>query len=186
MRYLMTLIFFLSLPAQAFEPVAAEAELGDILSPAEIAAELLEEEYVDSDYVAPQMQPRMHVVVDKSEQRLWVYEDGHLTGSWLVSTGTEERKCAPSKCYIAHTPVGIFTPQRMYYTYTSKLWNARMDRAIFIVGGIALHATYGENLPYLGRRASGGCVRQHPDNADLLFRKVKFYGPANTRVQIQE
>jgi lipoprotein-anchoring transpeptidase ErfK/SrfK len=124
-------------------------------------------------------------LVDKSQQRLWVYEDGVETGSWLVSTGLEKQKCAPSRCYIARTPTGQWTPKRMFYTYTSQLWNARMDRAIFFTGGIALHATYGENIAKLGTKASGGCVRQSPENADKLFRLVKSYGMGNTLIRIQ-
>ncbi|MCO5142143.1 MAG: L,D-transpeptidase [Oligoflexia bacterium] len=167
---------------------ADEMELFDILSPAEIAQELMNE--VDDtsffEAIPTASKPRVYVLVDKSQQRQWVYVDGSLYDSWAVSTGTEKRKCAPSRCYRAGTPTGEWTPYAMYAKYTSRLWNARMDRAIFITGGIALHATYGENISMLGRRASGGCVRQHPDNADRLFQLVKRYGMKNTRVRIQE
>lgn len=163
-----------------------EVELFDVASPEEIAAELMDEDFGAVDALPTAGAPRLYVLVDKSKQRLWVFEDGVETGTWLVSTGTEKQKCAPSRCYIARTPVGQWTPKRMYYNYTSNLWKARMDRAIFITGGIALHATFGENIALLGTRASGGCVRQSPENADKLYSMVKAYGMGNTLVRIQE
>ncbi len=163
-----------------------EIELMDVASPAEIAAELLEEGFEELDAAPTSGAARLYILVDKSQQRLWVYEDGVETGSWLVSTGTEKQKCAPSRCYIARTPVGQWAPKRMFYNYTSNLWKARMDRAIFFTGGIALHATYGENIANLGKRASGGCIRQSPENADILYRLVKEYGMNNTLIRVQE
>lgn len=169
--------------AQATE----QADLSDLMSPEELANEISNSE--EGEIIAEPTADdviRLRVLVDKSEQRLWIYEDGVLTNSWLVSTGAEIRKCPPNnRCYYASTPVGTFTPKRMHYTYHSSLWDARMDRAIFIVGGIALHATYGDNIRMLGRKASGGCIRQSPQNADRLFRLVKYYGARNTRVTVR-
>jgi lipoprotein-anchoring transpeptidase ErfK/SrfK len=173
---------------------AEEAELTDLASPAEIYSDMLKEgarldDSIHLDFAAL-TSPRdaaVYVLVRKSQQHLWVYVNGQQYGDWAVSTGTEIERCPPNgACYIAHTPTGVFTPTRLRYTYTSQLWDARMDRAIFITGGIALHATYGDHLTMLGRRDSGGCVRQHPNNADLLFRIVSQFGAANTRVQITE
>jgi lipoprotein-anchoring transpeptidase ErfK/SrfK len=142
---------------------------------------------IDLDAVPRAAAPRLFVHVSKGQQILYVYEDGRLTGSWPVSTGTEGRKCAPTgRCYIAHTPTGTFTPKRMHERYTSRLWNARMDFAIFITGGVALHATYGDNVSILGKRVSGGCIRQSPENAERLFRLAQHYGPRNTRVRVSE
>jgi lipoprotein-anchoring transpeptidase ErfK/SrfK len=172
--------------AYAEESYAAPADLDEALSPEELEAELAQDP--DAEYAPPAaaLAPRLVVVVDKSEQKLYVYEDGQLTGSWLVSTGTETRRCAPTgRCYKATTPVGSFRPYRMHHKYTSRLWEARMDRAIFIVGGIALHATYGDNVSKLGTKQSGGCIRQAPENADRLFRLVKQYGMGNTLVKVQ-
>lgn len=167
-----------------------QIELGDIASPEEIYSEMLNEGFAPQPEIETTLEASnvaVFIHVNKAEQRVRVWENGAFRGEWAVSTGTETEKCAPTgRCYIAHTPVGTWTPTRLEYTYTSRLWNARMDRAIFFTGGIALHATFGENIRYLGRRASGGCIRQHPDNADYLFRLVSHYGRRNTRVQVSE
>jgi hypothetical protein len=186
----LALLSALSLPALANAEIPTlaegEVELMDVASPDEIAAELLNEGFAELDAAPTSGAARLYILVDKSQQRLWVYEDGVETGSWLVSTGTEQKKCAPTRCYVARTPVGQWTPKRMFYNYTSNLWNARMDRAIFFTGGIALHATYGDNIAKLGSKASGGCVRQSPENADKLYRLVKAYGMNNTLIRVQE
>ncbi|MGE3263282.1 MAG: L,D-transpeptidase [Bacteriovoracia bacterium] len=180
-----------ALAAETF--ASGEAELGDIASPAEIYGEMLREgvrldDSINIDFTIGLKDPRdaaVYVLVDKSRQHLWVWENGQLFGDWAVSTGSETVRCPPNgRCYTAHTPSGVFSPKSLHYTYTSRSWEARMDRAIFIVGGIALHATYGDHIRMLGRRDSGGCIRQHPTNADRLFRLVSKYGRANTRVRI--
>lgn len=182
-------LFVCLLSADAYAASAVESdELFDLLSPDQISQELLNSDD-GTPAVAPTAEggPRVVVIVDKSEQHLWVYEDGELTNDWPVSTGTERKKCPPNgACYVAHTPTGTFIPFRMHYTHTSSLWNARMDRAIFISGGIALHATYGDHIRQLGTRQSGGCVRQSPFNADKLYQIVSYYGANNTRVTIRE
>lgn len=170
-----------------------EANLEDLMSPEDIAAELQQQDLealLSGGDFFPRSTPtaigNLFVLVDKSEQRLWVYENGQMTNTWLVSTGSNARKCPPTRttCYIARTPVGTFKPQRMHARYTSQLWRARMDWAIFIYGGIALHMT--EDVGRLGTPASGGCIRQHNSDAEKLFRLVQAYGMANTTVQIRE
>lgn len=193
MKFLLALLF---LASPAF---AQELELTDVASPAEIYGDMLQEgarledsldlgfDFGASIGLASPRQASVYVLVSKSQQHLWVYVNGGLYGDWAVSTGTEQTRCPPNgNCYLAHTPTGVFTPKSMHYTYTSRLWDARMDRAIFLVGGIALHATYGDHIAMLGRRDSGGCVRQHPSNADRLYRLVSQFGRKNTRVQIVE
>jgi hypothetical protein len=192
-----------ALPALANEaaPVTTEVEyfadgdanLEDLMSPEEIEVELQRQELealLSGEMLFPRSIPsiegELFVLVDKSEQRLWVYQNGQMTDTWLVSTGTNARKCPPTRstCYIARTPVGTFKPQRMHAHYRSQLWRARMDWAIFIYGGIALHMT--EDVGRLGTPASGGCIRQHNNDAEKLFRLVQAYGMANTTVQIRE
>ena len=57
-----------------------------------------------------------------------------------------------------------------------------MPHSIFFYGGYAIHGSY--ETKYLGRPASHGCVRLHPDNAKILFEMVKAEGMENTRVVI--
>lgn len=176
----------------AFARAEAEMDLADLLAPEDLEQEMAFDENADMDVTPTAEGIRLKVIVDKSEQRLYVYEDGKLTNSWLVSSGKDIRKCAPggggrpAKCYMARTPVGTWQPKSMHYNYTSRLWQARMDRAIFFTGGIALHATYGENIDLLGTKQSGGCVRQSPENADKMYRLVKQYGMGNTSITVRE
>lgn len=171
-------------------------ELGDIASPEQIAAEIANAPlgfYDGNSFISDSFEsltgPTLKIVVSKRQQRLWIYEYGSETPSysWLVSTGSERKKCPPNgKCYIANTPTGTFTPSRAYRYYESKLWKAKMDFAVFFYGGIALHATYGaDHLSMIGRKDSGGCVRQREENAEVTFNTVKKHGMRNTRVIIK-
>jgi hypothetical protein len=155
-----------------------EQELGDILTPAQIEQDILESGDLgdDIDLTPTADGPRLKIVVSKAiPQHLTVYEDGVATMSWPVSTG--------AKGY--GTPSGTFTVKRMHFTYTSRKYNARMDRAIFFNGGIALHQTYGNNIRLLGTPQSHGCVRQSPADGDRLFALVKKYGAGNTIVVVK-
>jgi lipoprotein-anchoring transpeptidase ErfK/SrfK len=59
-----------------------------------------------------------------------------------------------------------------------------MPYSIFFTGrGHAVHGSY--HVKSLGRRASHGCVRLHPDNAAKLFGLVQKTGTSNTRVVVK-
>ncbi|MCO5141477.1 MAG: L,D-transpeptidase [Oligoflexia bacterium] len=168
---------------------AARVELDDLASPDQILQEIMENqpELIDLDAEATASKPRLKIYIDKARQFLWTEEDGIVTNKWLVSSGKEVLKCPPNgDCYMADTPDGTFVPFRMEEFYTSKLWDARMDYAIFFNGGIALHATYGENIGLLGTKQSGGCIRQAEEDAKYLFHMVNYYGMKNTRVIVGE
>ena len=57
-----------------------------------------------------------------------------------------------------------------------------MPYAIFFHHGYAVHGT--DQLARLGRPASHGCVRLHPDNAALLFDLAQTMGLENVTVVI--
>jgi lipoprotein-anchoring transpeptidase ErfK/SrfK len=57
-----------------------------------------------------------------------------------------------------------------------------MPFSIFFEGGYAIHGTY--DLKRLGRPASHGCVRLHPDAAEALYEVVEYYGMESTVVRI--
>lgn len=121
--------------------------------------------------------------VVKSSQRMYLYVNGSLYGSWLVSTGMS----------------GYSTPDfdkhpdgRIYDRYTSTKypggdWNGlgNMPYAVFISGGFALHGTPQGNWSKLGTRASHGCIRMLPDNAYVFNRLVRQYGVRNVWITVQ-
>ena len=122
---------------------------------------------------APPPQPTMKVSVDLKTQRMTVSEYGAAKYTWPISSGTEEFP----------TPRGTFRPQ-----WTAKMWyskkydNAPMPHAVFINGGVAVHATY--HTRSLGRPASHGCIRLAPANAATFYKLVHKHGLKMTRVSV--
>lgn len=111
--------------------------------------------------------------VDISEQRMLVLVDGQPTFEWKVSTA--------GRGYV--TPTGSFKPTRMHEMWYSKKYdNAPMPHSIFFHGGYAVHAT--PHVKRLGRPASHGCIRLHPDNASDFYALVEAFGPSNTSIVI--
>ncbi|HCL63872.1 MAG TPA: hypothetical protein DIC56_03320 [Rhizobium sp.] len=108
--------------------------------------------------------------INLSKQTMTVSQNGIVTYRWKVSTAR--------KGYV--TPTGSFTAKWLSRYHRSRKYdNAPMPYAIFFKGGYAVHATY--DLKRLGRPASHGCVRLHPDNAARLFSLAKANGLSNTR-----
>ena len=66
--------------------------------------------------------------------------------------------------------------------YSRKYDNSPMPNSIFFLGGYAIHGT--GYIKSLGRPASHGCIRLHPQNAAKLFSLVKKYGMRSTRITI--
>jgi lipoprotein-anchoring transpeptidase ErfK/SrfK len=124
----------------------------------------------------------IYVEVRKSEQRLYLYVRGALTHTWLVSTG------APK----SETPLWQGHPNgRIYDKYSSKAnpggdykGLGNMPYAVFLSGGYAIHGTVESNFKHLGKKASHGCVRVHPDNGYIFNRFVRQYGVDATWVSI--
>jgi hypothetical protein len=114
------------------------------------------------------------VNVSKSSQRMSVLVDGTSRYNWAVSTG--------AKRYT--TPSGVYKPEWLARKWRSKQYgNAPMLHSIFFHDGYAIHGT--TELARLGKIASHGCVRLHPDNAAKLFDLVQKQ-MANTRVVVSD
>jgi lipoprotein-anchoring transpeptidase ErfK/SrfK len=111
--------------------------------------------------------------VDISEQRMYVYAHGELTHTFKVSTARAG--------YV--TPTGTWAPTRMYRMWHSRKYdNSPMPNSVFFHGGYAVHGT--NHVSHLGRPASHGCVRLHPDDARTFFAMVLEAGRANTQIVI--
>lgn len=123
---------------------------------------------------APALAASVRVTIDLSDQQMTVAVGGDVRHRWPVSTG---RSGYP-------TPTGTYHPIRMYRSYYSiKYDNAPMPWAIFFRGGYAIHGT--TEVRSLGRAASHGCVRLHPDNARVLYNLVLQHGRASTTIRIR-
>ena len=120
-------------------------------------------------------EPRLIITINPVSQKLTVALDGDTIHRWKVSTGASGYE----------TPSGNFRPFRMEREHFSKEWDdAPMPYSIFFTTrGHAVHGSY--HTKSLGRRASHGCVRLHPDNAAKLFALVSKTGMSNTRVIVR-
>ena len=115
------------------------------------------------------------ITIDKATQQMTVEVDGATRWTWSVSTGRRGYD----------TPAGSFRAFRMEEDHYSKEWDdAPMPYSIFFTGeGHAIHGSY--ETRNLGRRASHGCVRIAPRNAEKLFTLVKREGVSNARVVVR-
>ena len=117
--------------------------------------------------------PEVDIYVDVSNQTMTVDVDGWTYGRWKVSTARDGY----------YTPRGTWRPFMMTKMHYSKKYdNSPMPNSIFFLGGYAIHATYYINQ--LGRPASHGCIRLHPQNAAKLYALVQKHGMKSTRITI--
>lgn len=126
----------------------------------------------------------VYAQIIKSEQKLYLYIHGTLQGTWPVSTGLPKYE----------TPLLNENPNgRIYNAYTSNKFPGgdykglgNMPYAVFIRGGFAVHGTAESNWSKLGQKASHGCIRVHPDNAQYFNRLVRGAGVNNSWVSVQQ
>ena len=124
----------------------------------------------------------VYAYVRRSDQKMYLYVNGNPYAEYLVSTG------APGH----DTPNFDRHPNgRVYDKYSSSTFPGgnyaglgNMPYAVFIQGGFAVHGTPKGNWKNLGRKASHGCVRVHPDNAFTFNRLVRQYGVDNVWITI--
>lgn len=111
--------------------------------------------------------------IDLAEQRMIVQVDGVTRHEWKVSTARPGYR----------TPTGSFAPTRMYRRYRSVRYdNAPMPYSVFFYKGYAVHGT--TDIGNLGRPASHGCVRLHPDHARVLFELIQEHGLESAQIVV--
>jgi lipoprotein-anchoring transpeptidase ErfK/SrfK len=122
--------------------------------------------------------------VSKTDQRLYLYVDGECIDTFKVSTGTKGHETPK----IDRRPSGP-----VFRKYTSKKYPGgnynglgNMPYVVFVQGGYGIHGTTLGNIPKLGKKASHGCVRVHPDNAKIFNEMVRAVGIENTWVTIRD
>jgi len=102
------------------------------------------------------------ITVDKTAQRLSVDVDGAHRYAWPVSTAR----------WGYRTPNGTYRPERLARKWFSRKYDwSPMPWSIFFDEGYAIHGSY--EISHLGRPASHGCIRLHPNNAKILFELVQ-------------
>jgi hypothetical protein len=127
-----------------------------------------------------------------SSQHAFLYEsdgtDLRYLDTWLVSTGREGQETSPKgERKFTTTPAGVFQfdVNRFVRLHKSNAWEADMPWAMFLrtrsggpTTGIALHAALDKYVHNLGQRASAGCIRLLPSNAEKLYKllQTKYAG----------
>jgi LysM repeat protein len=121
------------------------------------------------------------IVVDLSEQRMYVYQNGQLLWNWVVSTGRPGQETA-----VGHYKVLNKLPNAYAYT-----WGLQMPYwlGIYWAGHLqnGIHAlpiqSNGQRLweGYLGQRVSFGCVILSTQNAATLYN----WATVGTPVDVQ-
>jgi lipoprotein-anchoring transpeptidase ErfK/SrfK len=118
-------------------------------------------------------------IVDVSDQRLTVvrgFDDGRPPEQyhWLISSGIERKP----------TPFGQFYPDFLSPRHVSSIYNVPMPWSVFFNGNIAIHGDPDARM--LGQRASHGCVRVHPVQAEIFYRMVEEVGLRNTTIVVRD
>lgn len=117
---------------------------------------------------------RVEAHVDLSQQKMRVYKNGRLKYVWPVSTARRGKV----------TPTGTWRAKWLSKNHRSSRYNnAPMPYSIFYSGNFAIHGT--DQISRLGRPASAGCVRLHPDHARVLFNMTARVGLKNMKVRIR-
>lgn len=123
----------------------------------------------------------VYLSVNLSKQRATLFVNGKVDRTYKISSG------APG--YGTKTWDGRHNG-RVYDAYRSRKFPGgagyrglgNMPYAVFYYRGFAVHGT--TSISRLGRRASHGCIRQHPDNAKRFNRLTRKYGRNKTWIRI--
>jgi lipoprotein-anchoring transpeptidase ErfK/SrfK len=118
------------------------------------------------------------IVVDVSEQRMYVYEGDELRWKWVVSTGEPGRD----------TAIGQFAVQSKIPMAFASTWNLDMPNWLGIYWSgplengihalpIQRHTGYKLWDGFLGQRVSYGCVILSEDHAKKLYKWAKIGTP---------
>jgi len=134
-----------------------------------------------AERIAPLPSPgknKVLAVVDVSDQRLTVvrgFEGGKTEQHhWMISSGIERKP----------TPLGAYYPDFLSPKHVSSIYNVPMPWSVFFNGNIAIHGDPDTRM--LGQRASNGCVRVHPEQAEIFYRMVEDVGRRNTTIIVRE
>lgn len=119
------------------------------------------------------------IVVDLSEQRMYVYQGGQLLWKWVVSTGRPGQDTA-----VGHYSVLNKIPNAYAYTWSLQMpywlgiyWAGSLQNGIH---ALPIQAN-GQRLwaGYLGQRVSFGCIILGVENAATLYNWVSVGTPVD-------
>jgi tetratricopeptide (TPR) repeat protein len=121
---------------------------------------------------------QQRVVVDVSEQRMYVYEGEELIWNWVVSTGEPGRDTAYGNFAIqSKIPMAYASTWNLDMPYWLGIyWSGPLENGIH---ALPVVRSTGYKLwdGFLGQRVSYGCVILSDENAETLFNWVKMGTP---------
>jgi LysM repeat protein len=131
---------------------------------------------------APAPQPtggNKRIVIDLSEQRLYVYQAGQLLYKWVVSTGMPGADTIPG-----HFKVLNKLPNAYAYTWGLQMpywlgiyWAGSLQNGIHALPIMANGQLLWEG--YLGQRVSYGCIILNTENARILYNWAEVGTPVD-------
>jgi lipoprotein-anchoring transpeptidase ErfK/SrfK len=118
------------------------------------------------------------IVVDVSEQRMYVYEGEELRWEWVVSTGEPGRATALGNFAIqSKIPMAYASTWNLDMPYWMGIyWSGPLENGIH---ALPIQRATGRKLwdGFLGQRVSYGCVILSDENAETLFDWVEMGTP---------
>ncbi len=119
------------------------------------------------------------IVIDLSEQRLYVYQGGQLLHNWVVSTGMPGADTIPG-----HFKVLNKIPSAYAYTWGLQMpywlgiyWAGSLQNGIHALPIMANGQLLWEG--YLGQRVSYGCIILSTENARILYNWAEIGTPVD-------
>lgn len=118
-----------------------------------------------------------------AEQLFYLYVNGSIQNVWAISSG----KRGYETPRFDQNPNGRIYDKYSSITYPGGDYNGlgNMPYAVFISGGYAVHGTLESNWGDLGKPASKGCVRLHPDHAFIFNRLVRSTGVGGVWITVE-
>lgn len=132
---------------------------------------------------APQSsQSNKRIVIDLSEQRLYVYQHGQLLYNWVVSTGMPGAETIPG-----HFEVLNKLPSAYAYTWGLQMpywlgiyWAGSLQNGIHALPIMGNGQLLWEG--YLGQRVSYGCIILSTENARTLYNWAELGTPVDIQL----
>ncbi len=120
--------------------------------------------------ITKEMTDKYHIVVDKLTQRLYMFGEGRLITTLLVSTGLSNERQPYNETrsgdFLYISPTGGFWSDNMFAPMGMKFNDGDLLHEVPYVSR-GSQRIYEPTEPYLGQRASHGCIRvQRKENAD--------------------
>ncbi len=119
-----------------------------------------------------QVDKKYHMVVDKLTQRLYIFSEGKLLTTLLISTGLSNEKQPYNETrsgeFLFSSPTGGFWSDNMFAPLGMKFNDGDLLHEVpYVQRSNSNTRIYTTTEPFLGQRASHGCIRvQRKKNAD--------------------